>query len=157
MRPPPALRRYFGKREIPSELGFHEVPLTKEEDNLDDLESWLYDLWKFVELCSCKIETGLYSGDGTTSKTITTNFIPLVVFVWAAPEDNIGSACAMWMRCDQSTDQASLKHLGAGGHEGINNALISIDTSTPGFVVDDAGSDANPNKDGSTYHYLVLG
>jgi len=126
-------------------------------NKLDKLEEWLTDLWKLVELNACKIETGNYTGDGATSKTITTNFVPKVVFVWMRPEDNTGSACSIWMRSDQSSDQASLRHKGLGGHEGEDNSLIAIDTSTPGFTVDDAGANNNPNKNTVVYHYLVLG
>jgi len=126
-------------------------------NKLDKLEEWLTDLWKLVELNACKIQTISYTGDDSTSKTITTNFVAKIVLVWMRPEDNTGSACAMWMRSDLSSDQASFKHLGLGGHQGEDNSLIAIDTTTPGFTVDDGGSNNNPNKNGVVYHALVLG
>jgi len=130
-----------------------KIDLTK----LNDLQDWLNDLWKLVELYSCKIQTISYVGNGATSHTITTNVIPKLVMVWRRPQDNVAGACSMWMRSDLSSNQAALKHMGPGGHQGINNNLIAIDESTPGFTVDDAGVNSHPNASGVTYHALVLG
>ena len=50
------------------------------------LMQWLEDAWKFMELCSCKIVTGTYDGDGATSQAITgIGFKPKYVKIWVHP------------------------------------------------------------------------
>lgn len=105
----------------------------------------------------CLIKTGTYTGDGSTAQNITgVGFQPKFVEVWVRPEDAVGATCGTWRRSDQSSDQAAILHGGvATGHVGIDDKLISIDAD--GFTVDDAGSNGNPNKLNSLYHYLCLG
>ena len=43
------------------------------------------------------------------------------------------------------------RNVPGSGHAMFTDAIISLDAD--GFTVDDAGSDAHPNKNGETYNY----
>lgn len=100
----------------------------------------------------CHIETGTYTGDGATSKAITTAFDPKYVRIWLV--DTAGAGKAVY---EKSSDFGStLASLDIDGDTDIvDNAIIALGTLS--FTVDDAGSDAHPNKNTQAYCYLILG
>ena len=108
--------------------------------------------WELV----AQMKTGTYSGDGTTGQAITgLGFSPDFVRIWPRPgaEGNIG----VYEKLDQSWSDYSVLHGIAAGseHEILDSRINSLDAD--GFTVDDDGSDANPNKNGTTYDYVAWG
>jgi hypothetical protein len=99
---------------------------------------------------NCSIETGSYIGDGAIDKKITTSITPKYVRVWRYRE------------VDAAVVQTFVKTDGFGANWCImneyymkDNRLTTLDVD--GFHVDDDGIDADPNANGQTYMYLVLG
>jgi len=101
-----------------------------------------------------RIKTGSYTGDGTTSQSITgIGFKPKHVIVWV---DVAGTRRHIFVMMDQMAPNRSFYHHFRGGHyAGITDRITSLDTD--GFTVDDAGADADPNKNAQNYFYLALG
>lgn len=102
-----------------------------------------------------KIDTGTYTGDGTTSQAITgLGFQPKWVIVYRNTSSNV--QVHHYEVTDQEPTGLSLMHINTGGHRvGVPNTLISLDSD--GFTVDDGGSNSEPNTDGITYTYFALG
>ncbi len=107
-----------------------------------------------------RINTGAYTGDGTTSQGITgIGFAPKYVRIWlqSAIADATGTN---WQ---ETTDDAvdddasgySIHSSGDGTNQWRTNEIISLDSD--GFTVDDDGADATPNTNGSTYKFLAIG
>ena len=101
----------------------------------------------------CLIQVGTYSGDGAVSQTIATNFDPLYVRIWL--NDTAGAGKPVYEKVSGFTG-ATLAMLDLDGDTDIvDNAIIELGTLN--FKVDDAGSDAHPNKNGQAYLFLALG
>jgi len=109
--------------------------------------------------------TGTYTGDGTTSQAITagisgaqvkccivtkrvTSTAELGNKEWVFTSDTI---------VDDITTGCALNLTSATGSSGVpewgTNSIIALGVNS--FTVDDAGGDANPNKDGQTYNYIA--
>ena len=107
---------------------------------------------------TARIKVGNYTGDGTTSKSITgLGFQPKFVKIWNRPS----AAGASDYACQKVDDTwSTLCETIYPYHDTINqyivnNAIISFDTD--GFTVGDGGSDADPNSNSATYTYLAIG
>ena len=104
----------------------------------------------------CRIATGTYTGDGSTSQGVTgVGFAPKYLKIWKLGAD--GAGAVIFEKSDTSGwGTLAVKHANiALVISNADNAIISLDAD--GFTVDDAGSDQNPNANGETYHFLALG
>ena len=106
----------------------------------------------------CRIRTGSYAGDGATSLSITgIGFKPLLVLLFERATADATAVSVHVGMTEIVDDNAS------GGAIELTSAAITFETNTvisldgDGFTVDDAGADAHPNKNGTTYNYIVFG
>jgi hypothetical protein len=103
-----------------------------------------------------KIDTGSYTGDGSTGQAITgLGFQPKFVIIWIRPS---GEASTQFhMKLDQSWGDYSVFAgvFGSGDHYVFDNKINSLDAD--GFTVDDDGLDSHPNTNGVTYDYVAWG
>ena len=118
--------------------------------------SWLHELWQYIELCSCKIQTVTYTGDGSESLDVTTNFDPKYVRIWPDLGSSEGDI-EVFEALDITTTGYAWSHNVTATHEHyqVDNRLVALGTLK--FTVDDDSADSHPNKDGQTYRALVLG
>lgn len=113
----------------------------------------------FTNVIKSRLATGTFSGDGSTSQGITgVGFPPKHVKTW--PSSAAATAIAVIYETtdtlvDNSANGLSLKHLNTGGHDIVENAIISLDAD--GFTVDDDGIDSHPNASGQSYDYVAWG
>jgi len=102
-----------------------------------------------------RIETGTYTGDGTTAQAITgVGFRPMYVVVW--PHETTATQVGHSYKSD--TMEAALcvdVDLYGNTWKGASDRIISLDAD--GFTVDDAGADQHPNKLNQLYDYMALG
>lgn len=108
----------------------------------------------------CRIKTGTYTGDGTTSQAITgVGFAPKFVMIWHAVTAGNNSIVFTTTDTIVDNDASGLAHLiassGAGSNTMEANRIISLDSD--GFTVDDSGTDSAPNANGASYEYMCLG
>ena len=100
-----------------------------------------------------RIKTGTYTGDGSTSKAITgVGFQPKFVMIWDHTSIVTPAASNCYMKLDQSWGDIAYRMHDATA---AANQINSLDAD--GFTVDDAGTDADPNRNGRVYDYLLLG
>ena len=111
----------------------------------------------------CLITTGTYTGDGSTSQSITgVGFQPKYVRIWKR-ETADGNDVRLYETTDTIVDDD------AGGMcFWIASVSVSAEVAhsrddriaalgSDGFTVDDGTGDFDPNKNGETYNYLALG
>ena len=107
----------------------------------------------------CRIATGSYTGDGTTSQAITgIGFQPKYVKVaeQRTSDGANGPVHETWDTViDDNAEGIAFLHAAGGAHTAETNKIISLDSD--GFTVDDNGSDDDPNANGTVYNYLALG
>lgn len=109
-----------------------------------------------------RIATGSYTGDGTIAQAITgLGFRPKYLKIWPQSAAT-GVATTVFETTDTIVDDhangVTIIHMPVGGnyaHMIYHDRIISLDAD--GFTVDDAGSDYDPNKNGSVYNYLAMG
>ena len=106
-----------------------------------------------------KCVTGEYTGDGTTSQTITDIGIkPKFLWIWGR-ETVDDTAMTSFVTTDTIVDDnaagGAFKILGAGTHSFETDKILSLDSD--GFTVDDDGIDNHPNKSGIVYNYMAIG
>ena len=103
----------------------------------------------------CRIKTGTYTGDGTTSQPITSvGFKPKYVKIWVHTE--VLATSPFFEKTDTMPAALCATHPAAAAHMiAVPNAIISLDAD--GFTVDDSGADVDPNKNGVTYDYKAMG
>lgn len=123
---------------------------------MDGVTSDLNTLLAEVE-GSCYIETGTYTGDGTTGQTITLADAELVInhiTIWTGAADT--ATCITVATSDLYVDDDA-QGLAAkvGDQVAVDDAIKSIGTGS--FVVSDQGTDAYPNGNGTTFYYSVWG
>lgn len=108
----------------------------------------------------CLIKTGNYTGNGAESYGITgIGFQPKFVIIWPHPTANAQNSM-MFIKLDQSWSGLCIVEWGVVGTSGYgpaayDNRILSLDSD--GFTVDDQGTDAHPNTNGTTYDYIALG
>mgnify|MGYP004452502081 CR=1 FL=1 len=106
---------------------------------------------------ACKIATGSYTGDGSTSQAITgVGFTVKFLWVWprgTAETPNINTFVTTDTIVDDNASGQSYRW--GGGTQFAFHALIAL--GSDGFTVDDAGVDAAPNKNTEVYNYLAIG
>jgi len=105
--------------------------------------------WAAIVAGNCNIEIGDFTGDGTTSQVVslTTSETPKIVIVFGDTSLSGGA----FIVTDQHTVGYST-NLGSGENQA--DRIIAIAAGS--FTVDDGGTDANPNKNGVSYGYIVL-
>ena len=107
----------------------------------------------------CKIETGTYTGDGTTSHQINladSGLEVAYVRIWNkfAADSNTGGLTETTDGIVTDTANGFAWHWWNGAMSAVDNRIIDVGTGY--FTVDDDGVNGNPNVDGEEYHYLVL-
>ena len=108
---------------------------------------------------SCYIETGSYAGDGSTGQTVSLTDSDLVIsdlWIVLSGSDNDSVPCYFTTADLVDDDADGLCFRISGGGTTLQDRMIKS-VGTGSFVVDDGGSDANPNKNGSTYYYIARG
>lgn len=99
----------------------------------------------------CRIQTGTYTGDGSTSQAITgIGFKPKYVASYRV----IASEATIYP-FEKLADFSGEFSVLVGPTSTRDNRLISLDDN--GFTVDDDGGDGDPNANGVTYAYIALG
>ena len=125
---------------------------------MDGVTSDLNTLLTEVE-GSCYIEASEYTGDGTTGQTVTLTDTDLVIKAIFIQLETVAGGSAYSFQTTSSfitSDAQGLTTRSITGSElNVDDAVASMGTGS--FVVDDNGDDSHPNKNGSTYHYVVLG
>jgi len=89
----------------------------------------------------CHFKVGTYTGDGSTSLAVLVPFDPSYVRIWLADTAGIGKP-VFEKTSDFGSTLASYDL--DGDTDIVDNAIIALGTLS--FTVDDAGSDAHPNK-----------
>lgn len=105
--------------------------------------------------------TGTYTGDGTTSNTLTAGIAGAQIkfcMVQAQVTStgdlvNRGFIFTSDTIVDDITAGCSLNLWNTETPEWGSNGIIALGSNS--FTVDDAGGDAHPNRDGYTYNYIV--
>lgn len=107
----------------------------------------------------CKIHTGTYTGDGTTSQAITgVGFAVKYVKIWirstasSATRDVFETTDTI---VDDNASGTAWIIANGGTSVLIDNRIIAV--GSDGFTVDDDGADEHPNKSGTVYNFLCLG
>jgi hypothetical protein len=108
----------------------------------------------------CRIYTGTYTGDGSTSKSVTgVGFTPKYVKIW--PRITTDNTDMVWFETtdtiidDIATGAAVSEVAGTNETKIYDNQIIAF--GADGFTVDDAGADEDPNTNGQVYNFLCLG
>lgn len=124
-----------------------------------------------VQSDNCRIFTGTYTGDGTTSQVITcpgagSSSTIRYLRIWQR-QSSTGTAMHIWESTREINDDAvagmgvqpSYQASGTS-NTGMSyvqsNTIIAMGTDGT-FTVDDGGSDYHPNNNGTVYNYLALG
>ena len=101
----------------------------------------------------CRIKTGTYTGDGSTSYAVTgIGFLPKYVRIWL--DGNAAVSTPVYEKSTEHNTTMAVLDLDADT-DTVDNAVIAL--GGDGFTVDDAGTDAHPNKNAQAYCYLCLG
>jgi len=113
---------------------------------------------------NCYIETGTYTGDGSTDQEISLSDSDLVVkYVKIWPVGAHGTRRATHHTTDTIIDDdadgaAWIAYTdGNAGHAAAVNDDAIIELATGSFSVDDNGANSDPNKSGTVYNYMVFG
>ena len=117
-----------------------------------ELDSWLNDIWKYIELCSCKIATGTYTGNAAATQATTgVGFQPRLLII----DYPATAGTQMGIKNDQMGTKAKIIHSTSGYYE--DDHIISLDSD--GFTVGDGtGGVANVmNVNAITYTYVCFG
>ncbi len=107
-----------------------------------------------------QIATGTYTGDGSTSQSITgVGFQPVYVKIWERATTN-SDPIETYETTDTIIDdisQTSIREVGGSsdGPDVVQDTIVSLDSD--GFTVDDRGSDASPNTNGQVYNFMAIG
>ena len=113
-----------------------------------------------ADLGFVEIKTGSYTGDGTTSQSITgVGFEPKFLKIWLREPVDGTATFVMETTAEIIDDNASgmaVMH-GADGNEHTVQANTIIAFGADGFDVDDNGVDQHPNKDSEEYNYMAIG
>lgn len=114
----------------------------------------------YVDSAVVSMKTGTYTGDGTTSQSITgIGFQPKYVRIWnRLTVDGEGTTDMPTETTDtimdDNVDGGAIEYAG-DKMKFQTNKIISLDAD--GFTVHDAGEDDHPNKNGQVYNYLAFG
>lgn len=104
----------------------------------------------------CRIETGTYSGDGGASKVIsladaTLTPMYLIVYQYSASE-----SADRWRFSKSNQDHADICYVDdPADHDLLDDRLIGLAQGQ--FTVSDQSGDVDPNNNGRTYIYVVIG
>ena len=105
---------------------------------------------------NCCIETGNYTGDGGVAQAINLTDANLVIkALWIWPHPTAEAWEWGYFKMDQTWADYCLVINKDAANNVLDNRINSIGTGT--FTVDDDGADSDPNKNGATYDYLVIG
>jgi len=106
----------------------------------------------------CRIKTGSYTGDGSTSQAITgVGFSPKYLFISMAGSDGDSPVSGYTTDTIMPLDAQGLAVIvgTTGNKTTLDNRFLSLDAD--GFTVSDDSADAFPNANGITHHYLAFG
>lgn len=106
----------------------------------------------------CRLKTGSYVGDGSTSKAITgVGFQPIYLRIWTSAADTASGAVAETSDNYMAQDAQGLAliHSSTGDITGQDNRILSLDSD--GFTVSDDSADNFPNASGVSYRYVAWG
>jgi len=102
----------------------------------------------------CRIKTGTYTGDGSTSQAITgVGFRPKFVWIFENPAVETASQGSFVVPDSLTAGLAQVIH--RDNTDEVDNRVDSLDAD--GFTVDDDGIDEDPNKNGANYCYIAFG
>ena len=124
-----------------------------------NMNTYLRDNMSDLQTNKLVIETGSYTGDGTTDQTVSlTNTSLAVKYLIIHVVGGDGGNVASWWTHESIVDLLvggySLYQIG-GTFQGKNNQIIALGTGE--FHVDDAGTDSHPNTNSTTYYYIAIG
>lgn len=143
------------------QLGFSERDIIACRDAIKDADKTIIDnVISAQSMPSLRMQTGSYTGDGTTSMGVTgVGFQPIFLKIWMRHTTS-GEPCAIHETTDSIVDDnaagmAILHSTTANHHVSKTNAIISLDAD--GFTIDDNGADEHPNKLNQVYNYWVIG
>lgn len=109
---------------------------------------------------SCFIESGTYTGNGSTGQTISLSDSSLVIkdlFIMVGGADG-GASNLFWttdLLADDDPQGLAIRIISAGTVSIQDQAIKSVGTGS--FVVDDGGADNHPNQNAATYYYIARG
>jgi hypothetical protein len=100
-----------------------------------------------------RIETGTYTGDGTTEQvvTMTAGWTPKFLILHIK-DPGEGVSAQVWWRSDQHSANDAISLGTTSQHD---NRVTAFGAGS--FTVDDDGSDGHPNKNGVVYAYIAWG
>ena len=108
---------------------------------------------------SCYIETGTYTGDGTTDQTITLTDTALVIkyirIIRSGADGQTSSAYTSTDNLNDNDADGLMLRERAADFTILDNGILSIGTGN--FHVDDGGNDGHPNTNSVPYEYMVIG
>jgi hypothetical protein len=111
-----------------------------------------------VESGVARIATGTYTGDGTTSHSITgLGFQPKYVRIWESKTSdntqlNLGEVTP---EINSDVTDAIIQNNSSGESYIRGGRFISMDDD--GFTVSDEGGDQHPNANGQDYNFMAIG
>jgi hypothetical protein len=108
---------------------------------------------------SAFIETGSYTGDGTTDKTVTLTDTELDIKflrIWHSSSDG-GTITSNWTSDNFVTVVGTGWDIRETAGAMVTNDDQIISVGTGNFHVDDASGNNHPNADGTTYYYMAIG
>jgi hypothetical protein len=117
---------------------------------LNRLETYNGSTW--VNIGTQRVQTGTYTGDGSTSQGITgVGFQPTMVMIRIQCNGTLNED--PWIKHEDDTTTYSSQNT-SPKWAAVDNCIISLDAD--GFTIDDAGSDQHPNKNGVVYVYIAF-
>lgn len=102
----------------------------------------------------CRIKTGTYTGDGTTSQAITgVGFQPKMLWIYEHHTVEATNPATVFMH--DLFVEAGVYVFAGGNWYTRDDKILSLEPD--GFTVSDEAGDAPPNKLNAVYDYLALG
>ena len=128
----------------------------------DETYGWRLYPWQLGgggDAGNCYIDTGTYTGDGSTGQAISLTDGSLIIdyiLIFAPGQPASAANIFIYTKLNETWgDYAAVHGTSAFGHQTLASSINSIGTGT--FTVDDAGTDQPPNANGVTYSYIVWG
>ena len=108
---------------------------------------------------AARIETGKFTGDGTTSQPLNLadpNLTPIRLKIWPnITADDTDIEYLVFTSDDYLDEHGAGMAVDFYADNSQRNQIIAFAKGS--FTVDDGGEDAHPNKNGQVYQYEVIG